>query len=290
MICDKIYFIISITDDDSETDFDSDIYEMDDENDDDVTDQPEELQPVDTFSIPFGPHGKLTRGQELYSMKDEYKVVQEKKFICSLDLLLELLQLRCHIPGCQAKPSIQYHFVGVTLVVNCVCLSGHNYRFCSSQKLNDIYANNLQTAASIQLSGNNFSKIERMARFLNLEFISSSTYYRFQRVYLLPEVNDWWSWTRKEVLAEFFGKEIVVGGDGQCDSPGFNAKNLCYFIVEESTNLILDIEVLDKRHVGLVSTNMEKEAVNRCLDRLSMDVKISELVTDASTSVKALLG
>ena len=225
-------------------------------------------------------------------MKDEYKVVQEKKFICSLDLLLELLQLRCHIPGCQAKPSIQYHFVGVTLVVNCVCncLLGYNYRFCSSQKLNDIYANNLQTAASILLSGNNFSKIERMARFLNLEFISSSTYHRFQRVYLLPEVNDWLSWIRKEVLAEFSGKEIVVGGDGQCDSPGFNAKNLCYFIVEESTNLILDIEVLDKRHVGLVSTNMEKEAVNRCLDRLSMDVKISELVTDASTSVKALLG
>ena len=54
------------------------------------------------------------------------------------------------------------------------------------------------------------------------------------------------------------GKDLVVGGDGQCDSPGFNAKNLCYFIMEVESNYILDIEVLDKRHVGLVSTNMER--------------------------------
>ena len=33
-----------------------------------------------------------------------------------------------------------------------------------------------------------------------------------------------------------------------------------------------------------------KEAVRRCLDRLEKEVKVVELVTDASTSVKALLG
>ena len=56
-----------------------------------------------------------------------------------------------------------------------------------------------------------------------------------------------------------------------------------------NSNYILDIQVLDKRHVGLVSTNMEKEAVSRGLDRLSEDIEVCELVTDASTSVKALL-
>lgn len=82
----------------------------------------------------------------------------------------------------------------------------------------------------------------------------------------------------------------MVGGDGQCDSPGFNAKNLCYFMVEVNTNYIIDIEILDKRHVGLTSTNMEKEAVKRGLQKLAQDIKVVELVTDASTSVKALLG
>ena len=94
---------------------------------------------------------------------------------------------------------------------------------------------------------------------------------------------------RQEILSEFEGKEIVVGGDGQCDSPGFNAKNLCYFFIEIDSNYILDIEML--RHVGLISTNMEREAVKRGLTNLSEDqVKVVELVTDASTSVKTLLG
>jgi solute carrier family 8 (sodium/calcium exchanger) len=238
----------------------------------------------------FGQQCRFTRGDEVYSMKKEYKMVKEKKFVCSLDLLLQIFQSRCQTPGCTAESQIQYHFIGVTVVINSVCSEGHKYRFCSSPQVNDIYANNLQAATSLMFSGNQFSKIERMAKFFNLEFLSSSTYYRFQRLYLIPEINEWWSGMRKEILVEFADKEIVVGGDGQCDSPGFNAKNLCYFIMEESTNHILDVEVLDKRHVGLVSTNMEKEAVQRCLDRLTKEVRVGELVTDASTTVKALLG
>jgi hypothetical protein len=84
---------------------------------------------------------------------------------------------------------------------------------------------------------------------------------------------------RGEVMKEFDGKDVVVGGDGQCDSPGFNAKNLCYFMMEVDSNYILDIEVLDKRHVGLVSPNMEKEAVKRSLERLTEEIKVVEFVT-----------
>lgn len=61
-------------------------------------------------------------------------------------------------------------------------------------------------------------------------------------------------------------------------------------MVEGNTNYIIDIEIIDKRHVGLTSTNMEREAVKRGLERLTKDSKVVELVTDASTSVKALLG
>ncbi|CAB4013794.1 Hypothetical predicted protein, partial [Paramuricea clavata] len=196
---------------------------------------------------------------------------------------------RCQTPGCTAKPDTKYHFVGITAIVISRCSSGHNNRFTSSHELNDIYANNLQTATSIMLSGSNFAKVERMAKFLNLEFISSSTYYRFQRLYMIPEINEWWSSMRREIIGQFHGKDVVVGGDGQCDSPGINAKNLCYFMVEVESHYILDIEVLDKRHVDLKYTNMEKEAVHRSLDRLRNDLKVVELVTDASTSVKHYL-
>ena len=240
--------------------------------------------------IQFGPHRKLSRKDELHDMKEEFTMIEERKFVCSIQLLLGIFQGRCQTPGCTSSPNVEYHCVGTVLIVKSLCPSGHAHRFCSSHKVNDIYVNNLQAAASIILSGNHFAKIERMANFLSLGFLSKSTYYRFQRLYLIPEINDCWFWMRSQSLPEFTGKDIVVGGDGQCDSPGFNAKNLCYFIMEVESDYILDIEVLDKRHVGLISTNMEKEAVERSLDWLNQDLKVVELVTDASTSVKALLG
>ena len=52
-----------------------------------------------------------------------------------------------------------------------------------------------------------------------------------QRLYLFPAVEEWWGWMREELIKEFVGEKIVVGGDGQRYSPGFSAKNLCYFLI-----------------------------------------------------------
>ena len=82
------------------------------------------------------------------------------------------------------------------------------------------------------LSGNNFAKIEKLAKSLGLAFISDSTFYRMQRLYLIPAVNEWWNWQREQLLKDWVGKEVIVCGDGQCDSTGHTAKNLCYFLME----------------------------------------------------------
>ena len=65
---------------------------------------------------------------------------------------------------------------------------------------------------------------------------------------------------RGKLVIEFQNEELVVSGDGQCDSPGFSAKNLCYFLMEVVLEYILEVEVLDKRHVGMKSSTMEKKA------------------------------
>ena len=95
---------------------------------------------------------------------------------------------------------------------------------------------------------------------------------------------------RSQLVEEFVGKKVVVAGDGQCDSPGFSAKNLCYFLMEDTTRYILEVQVRDKRHVGLSSTNMEKEGLKMSLDRLSSVLDIVELTTDASASIKKMMG
>ena len=82
----------------------------------------------------------------------------------------------------------------------------------------------------------------------------------------------------------------MVCGDGQCDSPGFTAKNLCYYLMEMTTSYIIDVEVMDKREVELRSVNMEKEALLKILGRLKDILNVVELVTDASASIKKAIG
>ena len=79
-------------------------------------------------------------------------------------------------------------------------------------------------------------------------------------------------------------------GDGQCDSPGFTAKNLCYFLMEMTTGYIIDLEVLDKREVELKSVNMEKRALQNILERITDVLTVGEVITDASASIKKMMG
>ena len=44
---------------------------------------------------------------------------------------------------------------------------------------------------------------------------------------MLPAMDEWWGWMRAQLVDEFAGQDLIVAGDGQCDSLGFDAKNLC---------------------------------------------------------------
>jgi len=70
--------------------------------------------------------------------------------------------------------------------------TGQKGRFCISGDVNGMVSNNLQAAALVLTSGNNFSKIENFAKHLGLEFMSASTFQRFQKLYCAPEIDEWW--------------------------------------------------------------------------------------------------
>lgn len=70
----------------------------------------------------------------------------------------------------------------------------------------------------------------------------------------------------------------------------FTAKNLCYFLMELVSGYILEIEVRDKRHVNLALSNMERQALQNALQQLRSSLDIVEVVTDASPTIKKLLG
>ena len=45
----------------------------------------------------YGPHKKLSRGQEMNNLKREVEVVNEKKIVCSIELLLNVFKARFQI-------------------------------------------------------------------------------------------------------------------------------------------------------------------------------------------------
>jgi hypothetical protein len=59
--------------------------------------------------------------------------------------------------------------------------------------------------------------------------------------------------------------------------------------MEQFLEVIVDLEVIDKRQTGRVSTNMEVAGLKTLLERIVGNLVVSEVVTDASTAVMALV-
>ena len=90
-----------------------------------------------------------------------------------------------------------------------------------------------------------------------------------------------------DILAGYEG--ICVCGDGRNDSPGHSARYCVYTLMEHVTKVVIDIEVLDKRETGGNSTTMEREGLRRLLERLMDKLPLSEICTDASSTIIKLI-
>ena len=73
------------------------------------------------------------------------------------------------------------------------------------------------------------------------------------------------------------------------DSPGSCA--CTYSLLDLDTNIILHMEIVNKREVSLQSPNIERKAVSQAVKYLQDNgITIRELATDASSAVRKLLG
>ena len=81
----------------------------------------------------------------------------------------------------------------------------------------------------------------------------------------------------------------MVCGDGRMDSPGLSAKYCVYTMMEHYLNVIIDVEIIDKREAGGTSCLMEKMGCKRLLERMMNSLKLGELVTDASSVIMKMV-
>ena len=98
-----------------------------------------------------------------------------------------------------------------------------------------------------------------------------------------------WNQVKEVAHGHLSSTGVTLAGDGRNDSPGHTARYCVYTLMEETAKLIVDLEVVDKRETGGMSAAMEKLAISRLLRRLRDVLQISHVVTDASTSIKALV-
>ena len=174
---------------------------------------------------------------------------------------------------------------GGILKVEWTCANSHHRCWASSdvlceKKNQKVYVNTLLLSASILLTGNNFDKIELFCKFLRIDFPSSSTYYRIQRLYVVPECTEFWNDMKNEIWNVLSGEPLILCGDGRNDSPGHSAKYCTYVLMEHFLNVIVDLDVVDQRETGGVSTNMEAFGMRKLLQRIVGKLVVQEIVTE----------
>lgn len=220
------------------------------------------------------------------NLEKNYNPVKDRKFIIFESELNKLLNACpvCREPICEQTKRVQ----GTALFIKFECLSGHVYQWCSQPFVSNMCAGNLLLAAACVFTGETFETISQLAEALNLSMFSKNTYYDVQKQYLVPVVNTHWI-NQQQLMLGGLGTKLNLVGDGQCDSPGFNAKYCIYTLMEEASRAIVSVE-LTSVHQASSSQGMEKVGLIKSLDKLyEMGIDISRLGTDRHIAITALI-
>lgn len=224
--------------------------------------------------------------------------VTVKKVLVNIPNLLALAKHKCHRVGCyepitKCTPVVS----GCSVKLEMTCSAKHlmEWHSCpniTSKAGGSVPSNNILQAAGILFCGSHFAKYFMLNRICHIHGISESTFYRYQKYLLAPAVEQYWQSQQQDVVSKLSGKSLILSGDGRCDSPGKSAKFCSYTLMDTATELVVHTNAVDKREVGGKSPNMEREGLFRGLTEVTgaQNLKVREIVTDASTSVKTMLG
>ncbi|XP_065150413.1 uncharacterized protein [Paramisgurnus dabryanus] len=180
---------------------------------------------------------------------------------------------------------------GTAAVVEWICLRGHVvWKWFSQPKFSQgMHAGDFLLSTNILLSGNNYTKIALLFKFMNMRMVNQTTFFRIQDHFCIDTIIDYWETKRTEIIRQLQSKQSVVAlGDGRMDSPGFCAQYCSYSVMDNDTKKIISIVNIDKRETTRNSVAMEKEGFLRTFDDLCRNVTLTEICTDANTQISAL--
>ena len=86
-----------------------------------------------------------------------------------------------------------------------------------------------------------------LLEYSSLAVILTRTYHLLQWLYITPCIKEIWGNRQLRFLQKLDQRELVLGGDGRCDSPGHSTKYGSYSFVDLNTNNVLDVQLVQVR-------------------------------------------
>ena len=191
--------------------------------------------------------------QDYGDLSDEIMKVNEVKCVAALSQLISLLGTKCRHENCnESFKDIRNFVVQYCIKLECICKKGHRWVWYSSPFYAAGLAINYIIDSSLLLSGGQITQFKRFCTFSGIGRCTSTSFYRNQRLYVSPTVEQEFQEMRRKVVTEAKrkGSDIVICGDARMDSPGFSATKGAYTLMDYSSKKIFTMEFGDKREVS----------------------------------------
>lgn len=136
---------------------------------------------------------------------------------------------------------------GTKITVRQKCLScSFTTSWDSQPPVGDIPVGNIMMSSSILFGGGSPAKVLNILKHMNVPTIAYSTFMQHQKKYLHPAVQRTYKEQQRTLLTniEAEGRELILGGDGRCDSPGHSAKYGTYSLMDVEQDKILDSQLV----------------------------------------------
>ena len=164
-----------------------------------------------------------------------------KKYVVFESCLTQLLS-RCLSCGGYCK--LEKRMVGSMVNIKAKCSCGFVLNWNSQPMHGKMPMGNLILSAGVLFSGSSPAKVVQYFNHTGVQFISIRTYNYIQSAYLIPAVSNVWQKHQENNLLACTGRQINLGGDGRCDSPGYCAKYGSYSCMDLDTNMVLDTQLV----------------------------------------------
>ncbi|XP_035679987.1 uncharacterized protein LOC118418249 [Branchiostoma floridae] len=244
--------------------------------------------PVKKRDLSYRP-GSESESESECELVDEECLLEGRRFIVFGEQLKELFQ-KC--PSCGGQTLLDTKTRGCAVSITYTCENNHTGTWQSQPYDKGRARGNLLIPSAILFTGGSVSKFIDFADCLQLQFFSEQHFHSIQRTFAIPVVNEHYLSQQNMALDLCRGAPIDIIGDGRCDSPGHNAKYMSYTLMEETTGLILAMELIQVTETG-TSQAMEKEGLDRCLafltDPEGEDMEVQCLTTDRHRGAGALM-